>query len=377
MEGDHVAKMSLPKLIYITNNATLTSPPDSKYEPYVVVKPDTQTGHMVIKQVTPIVGEAASSPDGIRSINKMSHALGRLKTIAPTLSNIYTLHLSQPRNLLPVRVASKPASSIWMSEKEVKQIRRCFPGSPIVDSILPAEKSTLFTGWFLPDGDPSRIGTPYLCPAFRESDYAAGWTVRFVGLGKPPEGLGGYRFAAWNKPNLVRDLVDFCRACDIDYVETMALLDSPEGYEASANLLALQQCYLSARAAFSRPRDAIKPILVQDLVLRCARKNGFRPSRINDINLLPSSWSVLPEGTKPIYAGLSFAFHFDAHKAAQSEAIDSVLQDIRAGLSERNLGQLYLDSDGQHWIIKNHDLFLAHKKACGVAEDFTFIEEIL
>jgi len=367
----------LPKHIYLTDKQTLSQPPPpADGEPHLVLVFDKKTGGMVIKNSTSLVGVPVCEPLGLLKATKLSSAILRLMTLGPLLASLYSLHLSEPKGMQPIKVSMKPAARLFLSEKEKRQVERCFPGSTIVDTLVPKGKSILFYGWFAPNTDPERVGTPYLAPAFGNLGSLVGWKIRRVGITHTEKTTIGYvdtaahndEFAAWNDPDGIQRLADACSECDVDYAETLTMLENPEAYAADTKMFALQKLYSDAREDFSRPKDSIKPVVVSQLIDQtCPRSGSLRPT-ITDVDLIPYSWAVLPHRSKPIYVGLYFVFRPDA----LAEEVSEVLRVIDQRLQEMSLGILREGSDGTFWVLKNEELILRHRQACGLPPDFVF-----
>lgn len=252
-------------------------------------------------------------------------------------------------------------------------------------------------GWFAPDADPEDFGTLFIYSGEQTGDPENSSVVWRLGqIGQPRRALAT---AKWDDATETEAIYRQVLDDNSDYYLTIATLDDSDGrLRELRKKQNKRKAILLAREAFARPKDRIRPRLVEDAEHRAfalmgetwadelKSVHGYARETLNetldayevfDYNKRPKPANIAREIRFVPFAKSSYWWR--RQNAAPSAALsadhfDEYAKLLAAELAPRALGTVLrtVDTDVTvFYVVRNTELFLAHRAVVGVPESAT------
>jgi len=384
------------KLIVSPDDLNETLPREQRDAPTITLQWDKEKGEVFIAAQT-----LPTTRSGRNTLGELKRLNRRATDVLTVMGNAHMLQesLKHMKSLTPVHIEilesvnhRGPASIIDLTGITQK-----------MDQFLPAEFGHYIYGssadkksyaWAPKGFDPEKFGSPYLTLVSGRREPT--WTISHVGEENTPYRHGRKVFstgtvetAKWNDVEGLKSLVDAILSHDPEYAETFALLENGSALTEATKLHSIRQQGIAALAAFSRPKDRVKPRVITDMIA--------------DVSLKVSEKQRAKEGTEsdPSWYGTKVGFYAKENPISvlkgrtwkRAHALVSILvtersvpslseQDpelfaatlkdfcveLQENLNERNLGTLVfapgVDNRCRFFVVKNIELVEQHIAVC-------------
>lgn len=314
----------------------------------VTIKWNREVGGLEIVDHPAILGQSPSRAHGVAS------ALFSAFHLSGDLEYFYALTHSAPQGMVPRRVVAPFRRYTRLTVAERRLIRKAFPESLLRDVAFPvkpahAEKSI---GYFSPQADPTRAGTPFIFPRVDPGVRGIYWCLGYVNMNSATREEA--QMAAWNDAAGIARLVSACMEADPEYNEAVALLSGSDDSKQIAEAKEEAEWITAARAAF-RPRkmrinNSNIAAIISDATRLAAKKavnthgsaRYYTPQCFEVIDLLPKKGGDLADGGRAMNVGA--IYRFSSYGRLTAVEAKSIVAEAERALTREQAGELLIGS---------------------------------
>lgn len=294
-------------------------------------------------------------PDPVQSKHTVAliHFLVAIRDAMPILTALYRYDANHPALL---GLEGKPLQRGVLTSRGKIDFDTYIPAERILeiaswiyDQPLEVFDEIKDVGWFSPEADPSKLGTPYLVfrsgkEAFTDSEFTRDlfWELAYVGIGQADSNTVS---AKWNDLEAIEGLVRAVMTRTHEDVCIERSLVSSERFSRDRLEHERRSHIMQAREIFARKQ--IKPQVSTEAIHQVLmasnpeRSEDFRSRRRLSSGLIPlNNREIFGEKTKPVYA----AYWVRYNEKMTTERLHQIIHNLDAKTHElgNKIGSLFL-----------------------------------